>query len=626
MVKDNRNPLSSDRNILSIILVGIVLILIAFWPAFNAGFVNWDDNLYVYENATVQSLSNFGTIISEPVAGNYHPLTMISLAVDYAISGGKAGWFHAVNLFLHIINFVLVFLLFYHLSGKKKWLAAVVAFLFALHPLHVESVAWISERKDVLYSAFFLGALLLYLSYLKDKRPVRLLGVGVLFLFSLLSKPAAVVFPLVLLVIDFYYSRLGERKTYIEKIPFFVMSLIFGIITLSVQKSAGSFSDTQLYPLASRFFFANYGVAFYLFKTLIPFNLSAFYPFPAVNQALPVYYYLSLLVTLALLGLVVFSAKKNKMLTFSILFYVINLVLVLQFFSVGSAVVADRYSYLPLLGPFFLVGFYVQKTIDINRGKATYVVLGLAFVVLLGLTVLTRRQVATWQNGAALWEQAIKAAASGQAYSNRAQIYREEGNVDKAFEMYSKAIETDRYESDALVNRANIYFNRGKYQQAIEDYSACIAIEPKNDKALANRGAAYLALGKNELALADLNRTIELNPSTNNGFKNRAMLYLMAGQYQQSIRDYLSHLSITPDRDGEIWYKVGYSYQQMGQHAKAIDAFTQALRCREKGHFYAARALSLVYAGNIQTARTDASKAASLGAEVDQLVVSALSK
>jgi len=136
---------------------------------------------------------------------------------------------------------------------------------------------------------------------------------------------------------------------------------------------------------------------------LIPFNLSAFYPFPAVNQALPVYYYLSLLVTLALLGLVVFSAKKNKMLTFSILFYVINLVLVLQFFSVGSAVVADRYSYLPLLGPFFLVGFYVQKTIDINRGKATYVVLGLAFVVLLGLTVLTRRQVATWQNGAALW-------------------------------------------------------------------------------------------------------------------------------------------------------------------------------------------------------------------------------
>ena len=149
--------------------------------------------------------------------------------------------------------------------------------------------------------------------------------------------------------------------------------------------------------------------------------------------------------------------------------------------------------------------------------------------------------------------------------------------------MYSKAIETDRYESDALINRANIYFNRGKYQQAIEDYSACIAIEPKNDKALANRGAAYLALGKNELALADLNRTIELNPSTNNGFKNRAMLYLMTGQYQLSINDYMSHLSIAPDRDGEIWYKIGYSYQQMGQHAKTIDAFTQALRCRRRG-------------------------------------------
>jgi hypothetical protein len=150
-------------NLFLYIAICIILALIAFSPVFKADFVNWDDDYYVIKNHTIQSANNLVKIIKEPVQGNFHPVTMLSLAVDYWIFGGKPQWFHAMNVFLHLINIVLVFFLFYLFSGQKIWIATVTALLFAIHPLHVESVAWISERKDLLYSGFFLGGLILYL-------------------------------------------------------------------------------------------------------------------------------------------------------------------------------------------------------------------------------------------------------------------------------------------------------------------------------------------------------------------------------------------------------------------------------------------------------------------------------
>lgn len=611
------NQLNNRSSLIIILVIGIVLTLFAFSPVFNAGFVNWDDDIYVVNNPTIQSLGNMGKILSEPVGGNFHPLTMLSLAIDYSLSGGNPKWFHFVNLFLHLVNFVLVFFFIYMLSGKKMWVAAITALLFALHPLHIESVAWISERKDLLYSAFFLGGLILYLRYLKEKQITTLVGVCFFFLLSLLSKPAAVIFPLVLLSIDYYYNRLKEKKTYLEKIPFLLLSLIFGVITLSVQKGAGAYSDVALFPFTSRFFFANYGLMFYFFKTILPLNLCAFYPFPAVNQSLPVVYYLSVLFVLALLLLFVFSIKKNKEVAFAVLFYVINLVLVLQLLSVGSAVVADRYSYMPLLAPFFLIGIVVQKQIDKNNGKIPVAIGAVLLVILLLMIVVSRNQASTWENGETLWEQAIKASPSGKAYSNRGQLYRLEGKADEAFKMYSKALEIDSHDSDALINRANIFFNRKQFSQAINDYSNCLIAEPQNDKAYANRGAAYLATGKMEQALADFNRTIELNPSTLNGYKNRAMLYLMTNQYSLAIKDYTSHLELVTDNNGEIWYKMGYCFQQTGNHQKAVEALGKAIGIMPKGGFYELRARSYYQMGNVAEARNDVQKALSSGVMVD---------
>jgi tetratricopeptide (TPR) repeat protein len=319
-----------------------------------------------------------------------------------------------------------------------------------------------------------------------------------------------------------------------------------------------------------------------------------------------------------LLVLFFVSVKRNKEIVFAILFYILNLILVLQFFPVGSAVIADRYAYLPLIGPFFIAGWFVQLLIDKNKGKISLLLGIIMGIIILSFVIISRNQAATWKDGVTLWDRAIKACPSGKAFTNRGLIYKDEGKTQEAFEMYSKAISLDKFESDALINRANIFFNQKQY------LSQCIGVEPLNDKAFANRGAAFLAIGKVDSALVDLNRTIEINPMTQNGYKNRGMLFLMTNQYQNAIRDYSKHLSIVPDTNGETWNKIGYCCQQLGNHAKAVEAFNHAIQLSQKGNFYYLRAISLKELGEIKQAREDAGKASAMGVQVDRDLLKSL--
>ncbi|MBP7507034.1 MAG: tetratricopeptide repeat protein [Prolixibacteraceae bacterium] len=573
----NQKMKESSRLKLFILIIS-VLTLIAFSPVFNAGFVNWDDDVYVVENTDVIQ-GNITNLITKPVAGNFHPLTMISLAADYKISGGKASFMHIVNLFLHLCNIVLVFFFIYNLTGKKFWIAAVTSSLFAIHPLHVESVAWISERKDLLYSLFFLGGLLLYLEYIKKKDIKLLIVVALLSLLAMLSKPAAVVFPLVLIAVDYFSDRINNKKVWLEKIPFLLIAIIMGVVTLIVQKDSGAYSDELLFPFSSRILFASYGLMMYVLKTLLPINLCAFYPFPNINEALPAPYFISLAFTVFLIAVFIIALKKNfKSLAFAVFFYVVNLILVLQLLPVGSAVIADRYSYIPLIAPFFIIGFFVQKVIDKKNGKIPNFISIPAVAVFIVLAFVSRSQAATWKDGASLWNKAISSCPSGKAFSNRGLLYKAEGKTEEAFDMFSKAIEIDKYNSDALVNRANIFFSRKNYTSAIADYSVCIEKEKDNDKAFANRGAAYISIGEYDKALSDLNTSIQLNPATQNGYKNRALLYVMTGNFKYAIADYIKHLEIVPDNTGDIYYKIGYCFLQINDNKRAADAFSRAIQ------------------------------------------------
>lgn len=605
------------------ILCILILTVFAYAPVFKADFVNWDDEDYVVHNTTIHSPLKIHKIISEPVSGNYHPVTMLSLAIDYWISDGDAKWFHFINVLIHLINIILVFIFIFQLSGNKKWIACITALLFAVHPLHVESVAWISERKDLLYSAFFLGGLILYLRYLNKKKMITLAGVFLLFVFSLLSKPAAVIFPIVLLSIDFYKKRLDHWQTYVEKIPFFIFSVVFGLITIHIQKEFEATGKLH-YSLFSRFLFANYGIMMCLIKTIFPVKLCAYYPLPALNARLPLYFYFSILFSLVLSSAFFISLKKNKTIAFGILFYIINLILVLQLIPVGSAIIADRYAYIPLIGPFLLTGMFIQQRIDKNNGKMPVLWIVILSIIVFSFTILTNRLSTSWKNSAALWDRAIKICPSSLAYANRGLVYKNDGKTKEALNMFTKAIDLDRFQTDALINRANIYFRQQRYVSAIKDYSQCLAVEPSNDLALANRGGAYLAIGMIDSARADLNRAIDINPSTMNGYRNRGMLHILTKQYQAAIDDYKKHLQIVPDETGEIWNKIGYAFQQLGEHRKAIDAFSKAISIYENGSYFYLRALSWIQLKEYENARNDINKAVQLGMEINNDLLKSL--
>ena len=606
------------------IILCLVLALIAYSSVFNAGFVNWDDDDYVVKNTVITSFENIREIMTQPVQGNYHPLTMLTLAVNYAISGPRAGSYHAVNLFLHLLNIVLVFIFIKRLTGHKLWIAFVVALVFAIHPLHAESVAWVSERKDVLYSVFFLAGLVLYLRYIETGKWTFYLVVLGMFVLSLLSKPAAIIFPIVLLAVDYYTGRLRSSKTYYEKVPFLALSIVMGLLTMHAQTLQGSLGGVDLFPLYDRILFGFYGIMMYVVKAILPFQLCAFYPFPITIDQLPPIYYISPLFSILLAGVLFFSFIKNKLIAFAILFYLINLALVLQFMPVGSAVIADRYTYLPLIGVFLIPAFFFQKWADTNKGNPPAMGVAALAAVSLVLLVLTYRQAATWKDGAALWDHAIAVEPSSKAYSQRGSIYRLENDYDQALVMYNKAIELNNGEKDLLVIRGNIYSTLNQFDKAIPDYNACLAIDSNHQLAVENRGRAFNALGKYVQALADLNKAIRLNPETESGYASRGLLYQKLDRNNEAIADFYRQMEVNQKESVDYLNSIAGLHIRQKEFGKALDVLTRAIALEENGIFYRNRAFVYYQLGRRPEALADALKAQSLGAAVDKGFIEAL--
>ena len=615
-----KNDLKSDiksENSLWYILVLVIAITIAYLPVFNAGFVNWDDEDYVLNNSSIQSLTNFHEIITQPVQGNYHPLTMYSLAINFAMSGKDASSYHLFNLILHILNSILVFLFVWRLGGFGIRMAFIIALLFGIHPLHVESVAWISERKDVLYSLFFLSGMIVYLRYLESKKVRSLLVVFLLFVLSLLSKPAAVIFPLVLLSLDYFKNRLGQAKTYLEKLPFLLLSVLAGLLSMQGQKSAGSTVFAEAFTFFERMIFACYGIVMYAVKTLVPLSLCAFYPFPDPSSTFPISYYIAPVFALFVLLVLAKYFRSHKLITLSILFYVLNLLLVIQLIPVGNAVIADRYAYLPLLGLLMLVGYFYRKWLIGNNGKTNYLAAFTLVIVCIVLMRLTYTQAATWKSGASLWDQALKVAPSSRAYVNRGLLYKRAGNTEQAFENYSAAIALSNREPDAWVNRGNIYFANKEFKNAIEDYNHCIALNPTNVKAYENRGSAFASTGEPEKALADFNMALSLDSNSHSSYANKAMLMMSKGNYGDAIDNFQSYLKIQKDPNPEIWNFMGEANFRLDKFEEALNCYDEALKIKQTSLYYLNRSKILWQLNRKQEARVDALKSIEMGQGVD---------
>jgi protein O-mannosyl-transferase len=558
---------------LYLIVLALILSLIAYIPAFDAQFVNWDDQDYVMNNELIRSFTDFSKFFTTTVQGNYHPLTMLSLALNYAISGNNPVSYHALNILLHLVNVFLVFIFIKKLSGNNTFLAFATSILFGVHPMHVESVAWVSERKDVLYSLFFILGLIQYLKYLdENERKHYWMTLG-WFALSILSKPAAIIFPVVLFTLDYYRNRSFTRQVIFEKIPFVIFSIILIGITIHYQQEAGATPLTTIYEWEKRIFFPFYGYMMYILKMFWPVNLCTFYPFPAVNEALSKAYTLSPLFFAATTILCWKTWKKYPEISFGFGFYFLNLVLVLQFFMFGSAIIADRYTYIPYIGLFFTLAWFLESWLKLSQKNLYILIVGISLI----LTFLSYRQSATWKDTASIWDTAIKNHPSAKAYSNRAYLYQQNGDMDKAIDTYKKALKLNIGSKEVYFNLGVLYFHKNMDELALEHYNKALELKPDYADALNGRGSLYARQGKNDLALADFDKLKNISPDYQIVYKNRAAAFFKEGKWDQAIKEYKDYLQIQKN-DAEAYYNLAVVYANKGSQDEAIKAYEEAIK------------------------------------------------
>ena len=604
----NKTIAKTPRWVLPFILI---VIFLAYIPALKAGFVNWDDGDYVTDNALIKSFSNLKLLLTTPVQGNHHPITMLSLAFNYAISGLDGWSYHLLNLLLHLLNSFLVFRLAMLLSNRNTIIAFTTAVLFGIHPMHVESVAWVSERKDVLYSLFFLAGLITYTKYV-DTGSRKQYFLTILFLvLSLLSKPAAVIFPVALFCIDILRKRKFTFTLFLEKIPFFTLAIIDGIVTYLAQTEAGS-TGAGMFGPGARILMGFYGIMMYVLKMIVPSNLSPFYPFPAVNESLPIQYFLAPLFFIALAALVIYSLKRDRVIAFGILFYLVNLLLVLQFLPVGSAVIAERYTYIPYIGLFYIIGWFIDRYAKSNITKASYILIPVSLI----LALITFKQAGIWLDGATLWDHTIKTQPSARAFGNRAILLRKEKNNDLAIEYYNNAINLNSIYHEAYANRGNIYFDLNKFDLAFADYKKTLDIKPDYHPTLDNMAALFAMQEQYDSSLKYSTRALEIKPDYKPAYSNRALTYMRLNRNEEAIKDWEKFLQYQPDA-ADVYNSIGSCYLAMGKYQESLEPINKAIALDQQAAFYLNRSYAYYNLKNIELAKKDALSAVQGGIKLE---------
>lgn len=397
-----------------------------YLPALQNYFVKaWDDADYVYDNKNIRAIdSNFlKWDLTAVVMANWHPLTMFSHALDYAVWGLNPWGHHLTNILFHTANTFLVFVLAARLiecgltqnsrletRNFSLIAASVTALLFGLHPLHVESVAWISERKDVLSAFFFLSSIIAYLNYVRSKNLMPYVLSLVSFILALLGKPMAVSLPIVLLLLDFYpLNRLGTelrsgtaKVVLLEKMPFYVMSFIFSLIAIWTQHSSKAMASLEQIPLVMHLFTAPYSYIFYLSKMLFPFNLSPLYPYPRLMTILSFKYMAPIVLLPAITFICVKEAKRTRLFLGIWLYYILTLLPVIGVVQIGKQMAADRYAYLPSVGPFLLFGIAMEHLFKRRPGRP-YLIPIILMLLSLMLIFNTIKQIGIWHDSMSFW-------------------------------------------------------------------------------------------------------------------------------------------------------------------------------------------------------------------------------
>ncbi len=555
----------------------LVIVLIVMFPVLQNEFVNWDDEVYITKNEVIKQIpfSNLKDIFTYQINNFSVPLTLLSFQIEYYFFGLNPFPYHFNNLLLHLANVILIYFLVKALllsvgtqtqttaTNTQTTAAFFVALLFGIHPMNVESVAWATERKDLLYTFFTLLALLQYLyasqneiitntNQLKTKHYWFSL---LFFVLSLLSKPQAIFFPVVLLLIDYWKQadnqtiwRVLSPKKIIFKLPYFVISFLAGLYLLLNVGTRVS-EKTLDYGFFERFLFSCYQVCLYLVKFFFPFNLNNFYEYPIqTNGFYPFVFYVAPFVLIGFLAFVLWKFRTNKLVVFGLLFYFVNIFIFLQLFSVNTAIVYERFNYLAYNG-LFLIGVVSLQKIKLND----YVRAGL-FAYLLLFGVLSFQRCKVWQNDISLFTDTLRKNPNDvyinkMALKNIGDVLMEKQQLPEAIEKFTQSIAKDSNYEQAYLGRAYAYFTSKRYKEAIIDYNKLLTMTmtAENKKqTIFNRGTCLMNLKNYTQAINDFNALIQEDQAYISAYLNRAFCLIKLGQGQQAAADYRRVLALEP--------------------------------------------------------------------------------
>ena len=612
----------------------VALIWIVFGQTLGHDFVNYDDKTYVYGNSLVSSglsFSNLARAFVDTQTNNWHPLTLISHVIDCQIFDLKSGGHHFTNVLLHTIAALLLFVWLQNVSGRI-WSSAFVTALFAIHPLRVESVAWIAERKDVLSAVFFFLTLLAYVRYARERTLGRYLSMSILFACGLMAKPMLVTTPAVLLVLDYWpLKRFDDLKSFrrmlVEKIPLFALSIASSAVALALQVQNPS-SVGQL-PFSWRLENALVTCATYVGQIFWPKNLAVFYPHP--DDQLPLWQILLAVAILIVFTLSAYALRRTRpYLLVGWLWYLIMLSPVIGIIEVGLQGHADRYTYLPHVGLYIAITWL---TVDLWWSRRRKILAASAGIVVIVLSLIAWKQTRFWKNSETLWTHTLAVTTDNDvALTNFGTALMEQGQLDQALFYFQKALDV-RSASEhrhynfslALIHDSvgNVLARKGRLDEAIVHLRQAVDLRPDFPDAHYNLGTALFQKGDLDGAIAEWTTTLSFHPNDSGAHTSLGNALVQKGRLREAADHYEKALQSDPDailplnnlswvmstgpddslRNNEIGVKLAEKANQLSKEANPVFIRTLGAAYAQAGQFENA----------IETARRAAEKANAQG-------------
>ncbi len=571
----------------------IFLTLFVYFPVAGYDYIDLDDDAYTFQNEHVPkgiTLEGAQYAFRTFEMANWHPLTWLSYMTDVTLFGLHPGTFHLVNVAFHLAATLLIFLLLRQ-TTDALWRSAFVAALFALHPLHVESVAWVSERKDVLSTFLWMLCMLVYVRYTKGSSLRIFCGAALLFILGLAAKPMLVTLPIVLFLFDYwplgrfpidYHAKNGlmanpvpVKRLVLEKIPLLIISTAFGVVTLAAQQSFTAVQTLEMLPMATRVANAMVSYTGYLVKMIWPVSLAVLYPYP---DDIPATYVAgAFLFVLAVSMFAVVLRQRAPYLIFGWFWYLITLLPVIGLIQAGNQAMADRYTYVPLIGIFVMISWGIPDLFyrwQLSR-KALSIT---ALAILAALALTTRHQLHYWQDSVTLFRHTIAVTGDNYLVQNSLGVgYEKQGRLDAAAQHYREALRIRPGFSVARFNLGNVYQQLGQVDDAIGEYLLALESNPRDPETLNNLAKALVETGYITEGLAYFRQALKNLPGNAGLFSNYAAALVNAGQYTEAIIVFKKVVRLQPGFV-RAHLHLGVIYERQGLLREAGEYYDATLR------------------------------------------------